>query len=272
MSLFGLGEPKPLRLVPFSEERPRLFSELLCDGFVVQNADRLADLVAKMRQIEAEHPGYRALVTLDNLNQACYTSGHGTMMHELDDCDGHDLSGLDPAAFEAGEHLGYLSTPSEFPIRLANLLARAEGMAFADACDLLFWDGDPASDPVSINRQPDKTLNLKDERLVVLQLVPVSRSADLIAALPNGYFMSDLNPMQNHALALHMSEQYGLELFGIGSRFLGFWAGAALEEARAEQLAADLLRLYSEAPADAGEQLAAVLAGRNCVLLRYTES
>ncbi|MEQ1498536.1 MAG: DUF4253 domain-containing protein [Novosphingobium sp.] len=273
MALFGLGGSKPLTLTPFAEERPRTFMAILCDGFVARNVSSLKGLVTELRTLQAAHPAQRVLATLDDLEQACYTCGHTTLSNQLDEIEGHDLAGLDPEAFEAGEHRGYLSTPSEFPIRLANLLARAQGLSLGDLTGLLFWsEPGMANDPVTINRQAEKALDLALERAVLIQLVPVGSAAEALAALPNGYFTSDLNPMQNYALAAHLHEKFGLELFGIGSRFLGFWRNQPLSEDLAKELAQDLVPIYGEAPADAAESLAQVLRGKDVVLVRYTET
>lgn len=273
MALFGMGGRKPLMLVPFAEERPRTFMSLLCDGFVARNVHSLETLVAELRALQAAHPGQRVLATLDNLEQACYTCGHATFSNNLDDIEGHDLAGLDPAAFEAGEHRGYLSTPSEFPIRLANLLARARGLSFGDLGNVLFWsEPDMANDPVSNNQQAEQALDLAAEPAVLIQIVPVATAAETVAALPNGYFVSDLNPMQSYALAVHLQDRFGLELFGIGSRFLGFWREKPLPDALAEDLAQNLFSLYAEAPDNALESLARALRGKDLVLVRYTET
>jgi hypothetical protein len=78
--------------------------------------------------------------------------------------------------------------------------------------------------------------------------------------------------MQNHALARHLESEYGLALFGIGSRFLGFRRGEALGEEEARGLAAELAAFYAETPQGAADRLAALIAGRDWLLLRYTES
>ncbi len=271
--MFGWKRQKPLTLVPFAQAMPRTFNTLLCDGVTAHDLPDFAALLALHARLQRERADRRLLASLDDLGQACYTSGHGTDANDLDDIEGHDLSGLDAALFEDGEHRGYLSTPAEFPIRLANLLKRAGPVALGDVAGLLDWEtpGD-ANDPITINDDPDAALHIAGEREVIFQFVPVTSAAEAIAAFPNGYFASDLDPMQNLVLARHLETDYGLSLFGIGSRFLGFRRERPLDEATAQALATGIAALYAGSPAEAADALARLLTGRDWLLLRYTES
>jgi hypothetical protein len=175
--------------------------------------------------------------------------------------------------FKNGERQGYLSTPAEFPIRLANLLARARNVELDQVFGLLDWQtpGD-ANDLVTINTDPEAALLIAREQEIVFQFVPVHSAAEAIAAFPNGYFQSDLNPMQNLVLARRLEAEYGLSLFGIGARLLGFRRAAALDEGKARALANQLAALYAKTPPVAADELARLLTGRDWLLLRYTES
>jgi len=270
--MFGFLRRKPPKLAPFAEAKPRTFTPLLCDGLTAHPLPGFADLLSLHARLQREHSDVHVLASLDDLGQALYTSGHGIDLHGLDDVEGHDLSALDPQVFEDGEHQGYLSTPAEFPIRLANLLERARDVQIDQISGLLEWEtpGD-ANDLVTINKNPEAALGIgRDE--VLFQFVPVATAAEAIAAFPNGYFQSDLDPMQNYALARHLETRYGLALFGVGSRMLGFRRQVVLDEDTARALAADLAGLYANAPAEATESLTRVLAGRSWLLIRYTES
>ena len=269
--MFGWKRCKPVELIPFAQTRPRVFNELLCDGVTAYNLPAFADLLALHAQLQGERPGVRVLASLDDLGQAAYTSGHGTEVNRLDDVEGYDLSQLDTALFEDGEHRGYLSTPAEFPIRLSNLLRGAVGLEAVRS--LLLWEtaGD-ADDPVTINRDPDAALGIAQEKEVIFQFVPVDSAADAIAAFPNGYFHGDLNPFQTHALARYLEAQHGFALFGVGSRFLGFRRERLLSGAEAQRLAAVLCGLYADTPEAAEGVLATLLTGRDWLLFRYTES
>jgi hypothetical protein len=271
--MFGSSRGKPPELAPFSQARPRTFGPLLCDGLTARNLSSFADLLVLHARLQRDRPDARVLASLDDLGQASYTSGHGVDYYGLDEVEGHDLSGLGPEVFENGEHQGYLSTPAEFPIRLANLLARARDIQLDQVFGLLDWEtsGD-ANDLVTINRDPEAALRIAEEQDVLFQFAPVHSAAEAIAAFPNGYFQSDLSPMQNLVLARRLEAAYGLSLFGIGARLLGFRRATALDEGKARALATELAALYAETPPTAADELARLLTGRDWLLLRYTES
>lgn len=277
MALFGFGkrEPEPVRLTSFSETPPKLFTALLCEGVTAQNIPDFDALRALYAQLQAEHPDKRVLTTLDDPGQAAYTSGHGIESHLLDDIEGYDLSALGPECFEDGEHILYLSTPAEFPIRLANLKARANGVSFDDACGVLYWEGGAVDGPVfpdTVMLEPDRALWRGNKNDSFIQFVPVVAAADALAGFPNGYFGCDLTPMQNYAVAQQLETQHGMALMGVGASYLGFVRDEPLTVGEAGALARDIAKLYMEAPADAVERLIEVLTGKDWLLLRYAES
>ena len=275
LPFFGRGQPRELRFTPFGENPKRRFTTYLCDGVIAENIPDFATLRTVHADLQARHPAVRVLATLDDPDQAAYTSFHAIETHRLDDTDGHDLSALGPECFEDGAHCGYLTTPEEFPIRLANLRARAAGMALADARGVLFWRGGAVAGPIfpdTVMLDPDAALDVKRLREVHFQFVPVTAAADALAAFPNGYFSSDLDPLQNHAIAQHLEAAYGLALMGVGARHLGFVCPDPLTQTEAAALADDLVSLHAEAPVDAAERLASALTGKDWLLLRYTES
>lgn len=264
---------KALALLSFSESKPNTFAELLCDGVAAHNLASFGALLALHARLQREHPEVRVLASLDNLGQAGYTSGHSIQTHDLDSIEGHDPSLLPADAFEDGEYAGFLSTPAAFPIRLANLLKAAYGIGIDQLAGLLPWEtsGDQ-NDLVTVNRDPERALRIASEAEVLFQFVPVTLASEALAAFPNGYFLSDLDPMQNLAVAKRLEAAFGLSLFGVGSRYLGFRRDAAFTNDEARRLADEVVALYSDAPQAAGEELASVLTGRDWLLLRYTES
>jgi hypothetical protein len=271
--MFGGTRTKTVKLVPFAEANPEIFTELLCDGVSAYGLTSFVELMAVHARLQAEHPNYRVLASLDDLVQAAYTSGHGTNFYELDNTEGHDLSRLGPKAFDGNEHIGHLSTPAEFPIRLANLLNLARAGGLEQVAGVLLWEtaGD-ANDLISVNSDPEQALRIAGEKDVIFQFVPVDSAADAIAAFPNGYFTCDLSPMQNHVLARHLELKYGLALFGIGASYLGFRRIVPLGENEAQALSAELAAIYAETPQGAAVRLARLITGREWLLLRYTES
>ncbi|MEP9360342.1 hypothetical protein [Sphingomonas sp. KR3-1] len=260
-----------MELIPFADQKPHSFNELLCDGVAARNLGSFAALLALHAQLQAEHPEMRVLASLDDRGQAEYTSAHTSETNDLDNVEGHDLSALTPEAFENGVHRGYLSTPAEFPIRLANLRARAVPVEEVRGCLAWATDGD-RNDPLVVNRDPDAKLRIDMEKEVLFQFVPVAAAADALAAFPNAYFTSDLDPFETHALARHMEAEYGLALFGVGAAYLGFRRADPFDAATAQRLAEDIGTFYAHAQGHAVAALAALLTGRDWLLLRYTES
>ncbi len=260
-----------IAILPFSQEKPQTFNTVLCDGVSVSGLTGFAELRAVVAELQRQHPDARILTSLDNVGQADYTSGHTVDKSGLDDTAGHDLSGLEAVCFEGGEHLGHLSTPAEFPIRLANLLTASRPFDPASFAGGLPWlSGGDGTDIVNANRAPDAALRLTLDRQAIVQIVPVTRAADALAAFPNGYFVNDLQPAENHALAGHLEAHYGLALFGVGAEFLAFRRGQPCDAPLALAVATELVALYDEAPFASVNELAAVLTGRDWVLVRYT--
>lgn len=277
MALFGFGkrEAEALKLTPFSENPKKRLNDLICDGVIAENLGDFATLRATYASLQLEHPDRHVLATLEDPGQAVYTSFHAIEKHQLDDTEGHDLSKLGPECFEDGEHLGYLTTEAELPIRLANLKLRSAQTTFEDACGVLYWEGGAHEGPAfpdTLMLEPDAALAPELVREVHFQFVPVVNAADSLAALPNGYFTCDLTPMQSYAVTQYLEKHYELKLFGVGASSLGFLRNKALTRNEADALARDLVKLYQEAPADAVERLIEVLTGKDWLLLRYTES
>jgi len=263
--MFGFHKrPKPVEITGFDEEPPQLFTALLCDGFVVRNIPDFAAWIALLRTFQRDYPDVRVLGTLDDVHQSAYTSGHAIEKHQLD-----RIAGL---AEPDGDH-GYLLRREQFPIRLANLLTRAQGVTFASLAGLLPWrtPGD-ANDPITINADPEAALGWRHETLFLAQLVPVATAAETVAAWPNGYFVGDLTPMQTLALAQHLEARFALRLCAIGAGRLAFVSDTPLDAATAAQAATDIVSLYADAPSDAATRLAAWLGTHDALLIRYTES
>jgi len=217
-------------------------NEIICPGFLITEVESFGQLVRKCDELAKEFPSNSILVSLDNLGQSQYTAMHSAMANNLDETEGHDLSRVDRSAFEEGEHIGYLSTPSEFFIREENFKFQARDVTFEDACSKgLGLDDSELTVLENIHATPEMVL----DKNVVAWVVPVSDPALALCASPNGYFSSDLNPFENYALASHLYKEYGYTLFGIGASCIGFRQGYPLPNARAEVLAQDITRLYS---------------------------
>jgi hypothetical protein len=255
-------------VTPFSEDRPRTFHNLLCDGCTLSDVEGYGQWMEMLRGLQARHPHHRILCSLDDLDQAGYTSGHATDRWELDSIEGHDLSALGPECFSDGEHHGYLSTEAEFPIRLANLIRHADGTRMADFAGKLYRTTEFAG---LVNCNPGGFVLSGAWRIHVVQFVPVASSAHTLAAFPNGYFTHDLSVRETFALSAHLEARYGLELFGVGASLLGFWRAQPLNDLEAHRVARDLAALDSCPQPDAAVRLGWALAGSTTVFVPYSD-
>lgn len=182
------------------------------------------------------------LLTLDDVPQACYTSGHAGMSLDLSESAGMDLSSLPESCFEDGEYLGYLNTPEEFFICQHNFQHAVKEASFEQACEkglslaeenVEEWRGYQCN-PFSIFDFP-----------IYAMLVPVQNRYDALCAFPNGYFTCDLSPMDNFAVAKRLQEKYDYFLMGVGASYLGFFRNTPLTQEQRSGLYKDLSMLYN---------------------------
>ncbi|MBI3219949.1 MAG: hypothetical protein HYZ44_10585 [Bacteroidetes bacterium] len=241
--------------------------KILFDSYLIDSLTSFDELIEVYKTYKQNNSGKTIILTLDDLGQAEYTSVHSIMTHDLDETEGYDLSGLDKACFEAGEHLGYLSTPSEFFIRKENFLKKINDADFTAACERgLTFGISEISILEKVNRAP---LHFLDKQ-IILKVVPVEKCYEGICGLPNGYFQSDLDPFENYALAKYLFEKYDFELFGIGASFLGFIRNGELEKSQMKELIADLSKLYNTTET-AFDKLGEIIKDNHYLFLKYTE-
>ncbi|UOD29018.1 hypothetical protein INH39_26880 [Massilia violaceinigra] len=242
---------------------------MTCNGLLISDIDSFAALMDVADEQAARHPGTMILLTLDELGQSEYTSGHAVSSLRLDDSDGYDTSKLDPAAYDNGEYRGDLATPSEFFILEGNFRKLCTGSDFAAACARGITIEDEELDALdAINADPALLLDSE----VILRRVAVSAPSMMLSAVPNGYFSCDLDPSENYALAELLRERYDYTLFGMGAACIGFRRAAPLPAEAAQALGGDLARLYNCADDQArAARLAQLGAGRCYLLLKYVE-
>lgn len=249
------------------------YVELLCDLYQIKGNFTLKEIETVWREKRSDHPGHVLFATLDDYGQASYTSGHCTDTHELDDETGHDLSGLGPACFEDGEHVGYLTTKAEFPIRLANFLKKAREQDPKEIKGALSWNAERDESESLIAGDNVNALFREDK--AYLQIVPVQHSYEAIAAFPNGYFQGDFSPFQNYVLAKQLHDAFGLDLFGIGATYLGFARDEPFKDDELAHLVTALSALYQIGPdsddTDVVAQITDRLEGQRSFYLAYGE-
>ena len=243
--------------------------EMICDEYLGTEIESINDIFETLATFKHEFKNHSVLATLDDLGQAQYTSMHATMSHDLDDTEGHDLSSVDAAAFDNGEHIGYLSGKSEFFIREKNFLSKTKSIDFSAVCREGLTIGESEMDVLeNIHAAP---LDYIDDKILI-KIVPVQTSALAISAFPNGYFSCDLNPFHNYAIANYLEEKYGYELFGLGASLIGLKRDKPLDISSSNEIANDLAKLYNSQNNQAVIDRFAKLTQRfNYLLLKYVE-
>ncbi|WP_256345014.1 hypothetical protein [Pseudomonas gingeri] len=246
-------------------------AEGTCDEYSLSEVSSMGDLVEAYRTIAANHPGFRPLLSLDDLSQARYTSGHARNSLGLDDATALDIAGLPPECFEHGEYIGYPTTKAEFALCFRNFTEMVATATFEEACAHgLTLDEHGLQEWVSYQENP---VSLLDQPLSAL-LVPVEHSYQALAAFPNGYFTSDLGPAQNFAVARHFLLAHGYELMGVGASYLGFLRTAPPDLVTVNAVAADFCALYNTCHENRQSVALAVIqaiVGRTYLWLRYVE-
>lgn len=225
---------------------------------VVEDVATLDALLAAVDDLRAEAAPARLLVTLDDVAQCTYTSGHASEDERLDaqleDLDWEDAAALarhdDATARFVAEQLDRPELAADWT-RLADV--RVSGPADVEAL-------------VRLNRDPDLAL---DDTCAV-QRVPVGRDDLVIAGMPNGYFTCDWNTFQNHAIVRRMAG-YGYRHVGIGAALLGFDRSSPLDEKQTDGVIADLVTLYGSGASVGWAELRSILLSSRVLLLGYTE-
>ncbi|WP_412476206.1 hypothetical protein [Flavobacterium sp. TBRC 19031] len=254
-----------MKFTPLQQEQS--FDQILFTSYFIEDVKSFNDIIEKYMEFKNNNCLKTIIFTLDNLDQAEYTTTHAINMHDLDITEGHDLSVLDPVCFENGEHIGYISTPSEFFIRYQNFIKQTNTISFATACEKgLTIEEDEINLLVKINSFPLEAFDNK----IILKVIPVKHSYEAFAGFPNGYFASDLNPFENYAICKHWNQKYELELFGIGASLLGFYRNVPIDNDIAKEIIADLAILY-DTEVSRLEKLKSIIINNNFFFIKYIE-
>jgi len=243
--------------------------EMICDEYLCSDFQSFEEILEQLTVFENTTPGHTALATLDDLGQAQYTSMHATLFEDLDATKSHNLSNLPPETFEDGEHLGYLSTKSEFFIREANFLSKAKATIFEDIFSRHLTITDEEINTLEqVHANPLKYIDSE----ILIKVSPVRPSALGIISFPNGYFSSDLNPFENYILANHLEENYRLQLCGIGASLLGFKNNHKLDTQTALKLGSELAKIYHrENDPTVIERFAKLVKAHDYFFIKYVE-
>jgi len=243
--------------------------EILCDEYVCTEIESVSDIFDAQVELMNKFPSHNVLATLDDLGQAEYTSVHADMSHDLSAIEGYDLSSVDHSAFEDGEHIGYLSTKSEFFIKKNNFISKIESINFADVCKHgISIDSNEMDVLESIHKKPVQYI----DNQIHLKVVPVCTTPLTISAFPNGYFACDLNPFENYAVAEYFRKNYDYELFGLGASLIGFKRNRQLDNYSFVRLAKDISKMYNRGDDKATvERFLVLVRNYNYLFLKYVE-
>lgn len=225
----------------------------------IDNPGSLGDLLESFRLVEAEHRrSGRCFLTLDDLSQCLYTSGHARDRYELADVDYPEEETPEArAGFEQ----------QRFAAAQKSLRSPVTASAWDSMVDRRTTSADDIDALATLNEHPDVIL----DDVHVVSCLPTDLDADLLAAIPNGYFSGDWTPYDCFALTERLASVYGYSLIGMGSRTMAF--SRVVEEGRVtEPLLADLQQIYGHADqTDAWDRLRSTLTHAPLLLLGYTE-
>lgn len=226
----------------------------------ITDAESFDALLEAFRQVEAAHPGQgRCFLTLDDPDQCLYTSGHARAKHDLD-------AGIEYPANDSAEALAAYDAAA-FEVGRAALRDPERTVRWEVVTDSLVTEPSDIGALVALNRDPGCVV----DSVHVVQCLPTTDAADLLADIPNGYFVGDWTPFECHAVARRMGERHGYALVGIGASTLGFVSILDPEKPDVDALIADLQELYGHHDADGWNELGDVLRGSSVLLLGYTE-
>jgi hypothetical protein len=228
---------------------------------VIREVSDITEVVDLVRSEQAQHPHASIFVTLDDLDQALYTSMHATESDELE-IDTGDLDFVnDQDADELAQQRQFAHTTAQLANpELRQSWGQLRGSRETDAAGI-----------AALAAMNDSPTGVLDE-VTILMHVPTDDRTTAIAALPNGYFSDDWNTFQHHAVARHLAKRYQYQAFGIGASWAGYLRDTPLLADDAAQLVSDLAELYGCADAPGWQLLSEVLTRQCTLFLGYTDN
>ena len=241
----------------------------LCDYYRFENFNDPSKMLELYIDLSNKNPDYKYLYTLDDIDQAGYTSGHSKMSYNLDDTDEHDLSPLSETCFEDGEHKGYLSRNEEFYIREANFNKGLSRVQIEDIKEKYLYIAE--DDQEAFFKANENPGSIVDDVCFLLK-VPVENSYQSIMAFPNGYFSVDLSPFENYLLAQKLELEFDYKLFGIGASFIVFYKSKQLSKGKVAELTDYLCEIYCDKPnPEMYNMFTKTINEKDILVLVYTE-
>ena len=233
-------------------------------GFRLTDWDSVDELLAFRDAQREANPAAQLLFILDDRAQAAYTGGHAL--------DKHCLREFDPAALpsEEGplyEKEGRLTAERWASVVVPLLRARIAEATLPFEGQLLPLDA-PEVELISLYQNVDRVFGTPLDCLTI----DAAESSMAIAALPNGYFVDDLTPMQNYLLAEQLRVGFGYEILGLGS-FLAAYVRDEVVDGREARAVIDSVRgLYEGMTDELAADWADAITGQRWFLLSYRGS
>ncbi len=226
---------------------------------LITGAASFVDLLDEFRKIAKPLTGL-TFITLDNLDQCLYTSGHAINRYGLD----VGVAYPDNDSVEARE--GYEAAVfAGSQMRLNDPESMVEWDELSGTLVTVEADIDAL---VELNRNPGLLLG----DVHVVQNVPVDGDSSLLAGIPNGYFEGDWTPFQNLAVTRRLVKWHGYVPWGIGASTLGFVNTFDHPGQRdIPALIADLQHLYGHPELSAWQELAQILGASSTLILGYAD-
>ncbi|MCI2958084.1 hypothetical protein MN032_10290 [Agromyces atrinae] len=234
--------------------RPRFNSETIA---VLSEVTSFSEVLPVLDDLRARVAPDRVVMTIDDRGQATYTSMHAAEAEafsvEADDIDWDDVVAV--ARYDAAQ-----------VARITAALDAAETPPLTSLREKLALDDDGLAVLLDLNARPDRPL----DHVAIVQRCRVERDDLVIAALPNGYFTSDADTFENHAVVLELG-RHGYRHFGVGASLLAFDRPTPPTPAEAGAVVDVLTSLYGSPASPRWEEIARVLGESRLLLVGYTD-
>lgn len=234
----------------------------------IDQVEHWSDLMAMYKQLQLSHQPAQVLLILEDVAQCGYTAGHASHEQGLYFDDVLHFAHLDAQAQAVAQQnealyaLKYVQQQLQDPEVNTLLNQSLQQIDWPLYYDLI--DGQVLAE---MNANP---LAILDDSIQV-KLVEAASPALSFAAMPNGYFASDLDPWHNYYLIQHLEQHYGYQLMGMGASVLVFTRAQLLTAAQCQALIQDLTQVY-HLDSISQAALAQHVAEHDHLLLGYIES
>ena len=230
-------------------------------GFRLTDWGDVDELLAFRDAQRVANPAAQLLFILDDGARAAYTGGHAL--------DKHDLREFDPASFSAAERTLYEEEGRLRAERWASVVVPSMRMRVGEATlpfegQLLPLDA-PEVELLSLYQNVDRVFRTPLDCLTIA----AAESSMAIAALPNGYFVDDLTPMQNYLLAEQLRIRFGYEILGLGSFLAAYVRDEVVDGPEARAVVDSVRGLYDDMTDEVASKWAEAVTGQRWFLLSY---